>query len=234
MTQFPHSFDSAPSFPPRQKSGLAITAMVLGILGLCVPLLGVVALILGIVGLVKAGNRPQEYGGKGMAITGICTGGLSILSCPLMIGILLPALSRARESAQQIKSGIQLRGIGQALAMYSHEYKAFPEYGADIRTRLTANGAAADELFVSPFREPQSKEESYFYCAGQSGDADPRGVLMFENPVLARRGVNVLFVDGHVEILDRSQAAIALKGLENVQDCHGKPVTVDWSQLPSR
>ena len=34
-------------------------------------------MILGIVALVKANNRPNEYGGKGLAIGGIVTSGLS-------------------------------------------------------------------------------------------------------------------------------------------------------------
>ena len=97
---------AAPSRPPR--TGMAITALVLGIVSLptaCVligPLLGLVALILGIVALVRVNKRPVEYGGKGMAIAGICCGAASfLLVLPLALSITLPSLSRARELAKR-------------------------------------------------------------------------------------------------------------------------------------
>jgi prepilin-type processing-associated H-X9-DG protein/prepilin-type N-terminal cleavage/methylation domain-containing protein len=44
----------------------------------------------------------------------------------VLIAILLPALSRARDQANRIKCGANLRGIGQALTMYTQQYRAYP------------------------------------------------------------------------------------------------------------
>ena len=78
---------TAPS-PPR--TGTAITAMILGILGIVLcPVFALVGLILGIVALVRVNNRPAEYGGKGMANAGICCGGagvvLSVIAIPITV-----------------------------------------------------------------------------------------------------------------------------------------------------
>src|ERR1044071_180300 len=41
----------------------------------------------------------------------------------LLISILLPSLNRARETANRVKCGSNLRQIGQALLLYSNENK---------------------------------------------------------------------------------------------------------------
>lgn len=74
--------------PPKRTSGLAIASMVLGIVGvpmfvLVIPSL--LALIFGIVSLRQISDRPQQLGGKGMAVAGVILGGL-------MLGILILAL----------------------------------------------------------------------------------------------------------------------------------------------
>jgi hypothetical protein len=72
-----------PSAPRGGTNGLAIAALVCGLLALPLAiilvggLVGVVAVILGIVGLVKA----REIGtGRGMAIGGIVAGGLAVIA----------------------------------------------------------------------------------------------------------------------------------------------------------
>ena len=55
-----------------ETNGMAIAAMVLGIVGLCVPLCSLIALILG--GLSLSQINKTGAGGKGMAITGLVLG----------------------------------------------------------------------------------------------------------------------------------------------------------------
>ncbi len=70
------SYSSAPggAFGGSMSQGMAIAALVCGILGLgCLPV-GIVGIVLGIVALVRISREPRRYRGTGMAIGGICTG----------------------------------------------------------------------------------------------------------------------------------------------------------------
>jgi len=69
--------------PPQPTNGLAVTSMVLGIVGLCTiglfglgTLLGIGALITGVIGQQQAAQRNEQ--GRGMAIAGIVLGAVAI------------------------------------------------------------------------------------------------------------------------------------------------------------
>ena len=69
--------------PPAGSSGLnqtlPIVSLVFGVVSLCCyisPLTGLVALITGFMGMKNANNDPQHFGGKGLAIAGMITGGV--------------------------------------------------------------------------------------------------------------------------------------------------------------
>jgi hypothetical protein len=64
--------------PLPGTNGLAIAALVLGLMGIPVPLAAIVAIILGLVALSQIRSRPQE--GRGMAISGVALGVFSILA----------------------------------------------------------------------------------------------------------------------------------------------------------
>lgn len=80
------------STPPQQNNGVAIAAMILGILSLLGLLflfpgliLGVIALILGIVGVKKANSIVGPGSRKGMAISGIVMGAIATILSALML-----------------------------------------------------------------------------------------------------------------------------------------------------
>jgi hypothetical protein len=74
-----------PAYPKSASPAIGVASMIVGILSmvfgiLCFgPVIGVVAVALGIVALTQNRNTPQHVGGKGFAIAGIVTGGLSLL-----------------------------------------------------------------------------------------------------------------------------------------------------------
>ncbi len=65
-----------------QSQGLAIASLVCGILSLiCCNwfVLGIVALVLGFVAKSKASADPANFGGAGLALGGMITGGISLV-----------------------------------------------------------------------------------------------------------------------------------------------------------
>jgi type IV pilus assembly protein PilA len=117
-----------PPPPPRPqaygapKKGMAITSLVLGILGVptagCLGIGALVGIVLGILALMKANANPQEYGGKGMAIAGIVLCGLAIPCGGIMAAITIPSLLRARVSANESVAIGDTRTVISAQAAY--------------------------------------------------------------------------------------------------------------------
>lgn len=81
-----------PAYSTAPQQTLAITSLVLGIVTMTVGwccyfgvLTGPVAVALGIYSLVQIKNDPTRYGGKGLAIGGIVSGGLYFVFIALII-----------------------------------------------------------------------------------------------------------------------------------------------------
>ena len=118
-------------------SGLAIAALVLGIISPCVPLLGIVALVLGIVAIGQIDKSQGRLTGRGMATAGSILGGVGMLLSvvALMVGILLPALGSARRAARMMQNNTQLRGIHQGMVIYGQgNNRQYP--GLDANGRI--------------------------------------------------------------------------------------------------
>lgn len=74
---------NTPFQPPPAVSGqnqtLPIVSLVFGIISVCCyisPITGIVALITGYLGMKNANSDPMQFGGKGLAIAGMITGGV--------------------------------------------------------------------------------------------------------------------------------------------------------------
>lgn len=78
---------NTPFQPPPTGGGglnqtLPIISLVLGIVSICCyisPLTGIAALITGFLGMKNANNDPSQFGGKGLAIAGMITGGIFLV-----------------------------------------------------------------------------------------------------------------------------------------------------------
>ena len=78
---------NTPFQPPAPTTGgvnqtLPIVSLIFGVVSLCCyisPLTGIVALVTGYMGMKNANNDPRNYGGKGLAIAGMITGGVFFL-----------------------------------------------------------------------------------------------------------------------------------------------------------
>src|SRR5213593_1504309 len=65
----------------------------------------------------------------------------------LLISILLPSLNRARETANRVKCGSNMRQIGQAILLYANENRG--KYPPDLGT-LTKTQDVTAEVFICP------------------------------------------------------------------------------------
>ena len=210
----------APS-PAAKTSGLAITSLVLAILSPCTCFITAIpAIILGIVGLVKISKSGGQLKGSGFAIAGIAVPSIcfliALLVSPMMMGIMMPAINRAKGHAQQSLCTAHLRQIGVLMIMYTEENDQYP--AADRWCDLLLEYA---EITKNSFRCPSAPEGPCNYAMNKNieelGAAPPSDmVLLFEThpgwnqaggpEILTTenhngRGCNVLFADGHVQFV---------------------------------
>jgi hypothetical protein len=116
--------------PPahRGTSGKAITAFVLGLLSFCVPVvLSLVAIILGALGLGEIGRSRGRLGGKGLAITGMVLGVLTMLVSPVaFFFVWRMGMARVHEATGRVQNQNNLRLIGLALIEYQNDHRRLP------------------------------------------------------------------------------------------------------------
>jgi prepilin-type processing-associated H-X9-DG protein len=167
------------------------------------------------VGMCATDGDGIHYAQVGSANAGL----VAVAVVALLVSILLPSLSRARELAKRAVSASNLRGVGIGCQIYANDHAGrFP----DRLEALIENGMITREMLVSP-RDPEvtitpeNREAltelgylkpdvqpadkwsgSYVYIAGQSEKDDPRNVVAYEK-IISDEGTNVLFLDGHVE-----------------------------------
>ena len=110
-----HAFAGEPS------KRLAVWSLVLGIVGLFtfgLFLVGAAAgVAVGVAALVKANKRPEEYGGRGMAIGGVVLNGLLLLfvvPVAIVAAIAVPNLLAARRAANEASALHTMREVVSA------------------------------------------------------------------------------------------------------------------------
>ena len=133
-----HTAPTAPVYshwdqPEGQEKGLAIFALILGIVSFFTFGLLLVGAIVGIVVAVKAMGRvrrePWRYGGRGIAIAGLVMSILSLTSVvpvAIIAAIAIPNLLASRMAANEYSAIRSLQQISAAQSMY---YENFEKYG---------------------------------------------------------------------------------------------------------
>ncbi len=164
----------------------------------------------------------SKYRGSGLeaSITTVIAGGA------VGAAILMPALAKARQQAQRIVSANHIRNILLGLIMYAdaHDNKL----PASINEELMKNmGIDSKEKFQEMLESPQKPKNfngpSYIYVPIEKMDmkgAD-KIIILYENPEFCTDGVNVGFLDGHVEFMKPESFK---KALESSYKLIGKPM----------
>ena len=109
-------------------SGKATAAFVMALVSFCVPvLLSLLAVLFAILALVDISNSRGRLCGRGLAITGLILGLISLLVMPLLtLALVLPFTQRVREAAARQESLNNLKQIGLAFQNYYDTYRRFP------------------------------------------------------------------------------------------------------------
>ena len=117
--------------PGIKTSGMAIAALVLGVLSIVTcALTAIPAIILGIVSLVRIEKSGGSLTGRGFSIAGIVVPAVSLPLIALFMGIMMPALARTRQAAFRMVCATNLSGIGKAMQIYADDYDgALPRSG---------------------------------------------------------------------------------------------------------
>jgi len=182
-------------------------------------------------GFILAGSSPAPPAGAvegktcGLAITSFAIAGISVSAVymlvilPMVMAIMLPALSRTKTMAQRIVCATTLKGLGTAMYVYASDYDdklPTADKWCDLLTlHMDVNPAS--------LRCASTPMGSFSYALNENlvgrsmKDVSPNVVMLFEadagpnavgGPEMLvsdrHEGCNIVFTDGHVEFIKES------------------------------
>lgn len=192
--------------PDAKSYGLATISLVLGILGLvCFGLItGIPAIILGFIALGKIAKSEGKLTGRGKAIAGTVTGGISVVfTTAVLAAMIIPAFTSALNKAQQMACIAQVQAINTTIIQKQIE-------GQSVNSLADVFPAINDpELFCCPAGDaqigPPERVDEWsdyrFLARPNSAGSDTRVPMIHCTAGKYRHGTVVGFSDGSVEIV---------------------------------
>ncbi len=113
-----------PPSPSQRPAALPLVALILGLVGLCVPPLFLVAIVLAIVSLVK-GSEPAYAARKTLAIITLVLGVLYVPMVGVLAAIAIPNFLRFQARAKQVECKTQLRAAYVAEKTWFAEHDGY-------------------------------------------------------------------------------------------------------------
>ena len=221
----PPTLAASESASTSKLSGMAVTSLVLGILGMfSCGLTAIFGLILGIIAVTRVKNSRGALTGFGIALAGLIVSAVALSMIPIFAAMLLPALAAAKQKAQLINCVNNERDLALAVRIYSNDHaNHFPP--AATWCDAIATPAGSEKIFKCPVGNSVSRCDYGFNAKLDGLDEskiDPQTVELFEadagwnasggpelmigKPRHARMFV-VAFADGSVQQLRESQLA---------------------------
>ena len=199
--------------PQQRTSPLAIWSLALGILSVlgCVCATGIPAIILGIMALTRIKKPPSRFGGQGLAVAGLITGGIGTLLTVMMFmltSLVMPAfvgaIVGAKSQAQQAACMNHVRQLTMACQMHAQDHDGkLPEKLEDLKPFL---GTSGSDQFLKAFICSAAQDQatsSYELLNGgrQISDLDAeRTVIIREKQPNHQGGRAVGYLDGHTRL----------------------------------
>jgi prepilin-type processing-associated H-X9-DG protein len=221
VPQVPAAGTQPVAAPPR-TSGLAVTSLVLGCLGLLsCGITALVGLVLGIIALVRINKSNGQLGGRNLALAGTIVSAALLLLAPIPAAMLLPALAKAKQKAAAIHCMNNVKQLNLALIMYADDNKERFPTGTAWCDSLRAYLGGSTNAFVCP-QGARNQRCHYALNAQLAGrgikevQAPAQTVLVFEidggwnvsggGELLPAKGRHsgayaVGFADGHAEMV---------------------------------
>jgi uncharacterized membrane protein YbaN (DUF454 family) len=167
-----------------KTSGLAVTSLVLGILGVFTcGITALIGLILGIIAMVKVSNSRGALRGGGIALAGTIVSGIFLLMIPIYAAMLLPALAAAKQKAQAINCVNNEKQLALAVRIYSNDNADhFPPAATWCDAIKTEVGS--EKVFKCPAANPASRCDYAFNAkldGLEVGKIAPDTVMIFES-----------------------------------------------------
>jgi prepilin-type processing-associated H-X9-DG protein len=197
---------------PTQLAGnpAASRALLFGLLGFVPFVAGILAIRYGRRGLAMSAAEPRA-GGSGKSRVGIVLGVISLVAWSIAALGLPPAIIRARQQAMRVQCASNLRQIGMAAQMYAIQNRGFLPAALDdivspsfVSAQVLICPAASGDPTKPPASSGKFGSYSYVYLGAgrriQSIGSPAMAPLAYELPTNhGDGGINVLYVDGHVE-----------------------------------
>ncbi len=211
---------------PAQTSGMAVTSLVLGILGVVTcGITALVGLVLGIIAMVRIRNSGGRLSGNGLALAGTIVSGIFVLMIPLFMALLLPAMAAGVQKAQEINCLNNEKQLALAVMVYSGDHTNHLPPAATWCDAIQSAAGGSDKVFKCPAANPGSRCDYAFNAkldGLDAGKVNPQTVMIFEAdggwnanggpellPARARHGHGTIYVvafaDGHVEAVNQSR-----------------------------
>jgi len=180
----PPPLPAATSAASAKTSGLAITSLILGVLGLFTcGITALFGLVLGIIAMVKVKNSGGRLGGGGLALAGTIVSGIFLFMLPVFAAMMLPALAAAKQKAQLINCVNNEKQLALAIRMYSGDNKdKFPPAATWCDAIKTYAGT--ERVFKCPAENSSSRCDYAFNAKLDGMDAskiNPQTVMIFES-----------------------------------------------------
>jgi hypothetical protein len=172
------------SAAPAKTSGLAVTSLILGILGVFTcGITALFGLVLGIIAMVKVRNSGGKMRGGGIALAGTIVSGILLFMLPIFAAMMLPALAAAKQKAQAINCVNNEKQLALAIRIYSGDNKdRFPPAATWCDAIKTYAGS--EKVFKCPAANSSSRCDYAFNAkldGMEESKINPQTVMIYES-----------------------------------------------------